>query len=161
MAEELRKWSPTVKLILEGNNLTTVQTTALKSRRKLASGKKKKGIQGLPKWDWGDTSVLASLFSKGILWLLGSFKKLQTDESVVGLHILQTNPYHEMMGVKMNGQVKSMVIFFMEMKIFMFLFINSMNTIWQPTKNYLGKILRVNKWFKECSVYRKKEISYL
>lgn len=100
MAEELRKWSPTVKLILEGNNLTTVQTTALKSRRKLASGKKKKGIQDVPKWDWGDTSVLASLLSKGNLWLLGSFKRLQTDESVGGLHILQANPYHEMMGVK-------------------------------------------------------------
>lgn len=89
-----------MKLILEGNNITTVQTTALKGRRKLASGKKKKGIQGEPKWDWGDTTVLASLLSKGSLWLLGNFKKLQTNASVVGLQILQAKPYHEMTAVK-------------------------------------------------------------
>lgn len=35
----------------------------------------------------------------------------------------------------------------MEIKIIYFSFIYSTYTIWQPTKNYLGDILRVNKWF--------------
>lgn len=44
--------------------------------------------------------------------------------------------------------MENIIIFFMEINIIYFSFIYSTNTIWQPTKNYFGKILWVNKWFR-------------